>query len=98
MSGNNTTIQLCVWSIQRIVKFRDATIFIIFYVLENEILTYEDMVRVFPDPKKKRPIVLIGMFVYTFSSYFHMVHNYIKRTTDDKRKKAYTKESIRGWG
>eukprot|EP00111_Clytia_hemisphaerica_P016102 TCONS_00047658-protein len=27
---------------------------------ENEILTYEDMIRIHPDPHKKRPIVLIG--------------------------------------
>lgn len=27
---------------------------------ENEVLTYEDMVRRYPDPQKKRPIVLIG--------------------------------------
>lgn len=27
---------------------------------DSEILIYEDMVRIFPDPRKKRPIVLIG--------------------------------------
>ena len=26
----------------------------------DEILTYEEMVEVYPDPAKKRPIVLIG--------------------------------------
>ena len=30
--------------------------------VESQILTYEEMIRVFPDKRRKRPVVLIGNF------------------------------------
>ena len=30
--------------------------------IESQILTYEEMIRVFPDKRRKRPVVLIGNF------------------------------------
>ena len=38
------------------------------FYLESEILTYEDMIRIYPDRSKRRPLVLIGIILFYFES------------------------------
>ena len=47
--------------------------------IESQILTYEEMIRVFPDKRRKRPVVLIGNFFFLmtfFMSYFFATVNF----------------------